>query len=205
MQIIQTRRDFLASASLAAAAPQASSARGASLADEGPPETTTIRLPSRPTSASRLGYIAEELLRAEGFTDIRYVPDTPVDAVARGEHRLRLRDRRMGRLPSGCRRADHGAGGRAFRLLRAVRARAHPSHQRPEGQAGRHPRAARLERAPAPRDHGGAGRARPSQRTSTGSPARPATPWSCSPQARSMPFSASPRSRRSCAPARSVA
>ena len=29
--------------------------------------------------------IAEDLLRAEGFTDIRYVPDLPVDAVARGD------------------------------------------------------------------------------------------------------------------------
>ena len=42
MQIIQNRRDFLASASWAAAA----GVLGArdSLADEGPPETTTIRL-----------------------------------------------------------------------------------------------------------------------------------------------------------------
>ena len=40
---------------------------------------------------------------------------------------------------TGCRRADHGAGRRARRLLRAVRARADPDHQRPEGQEGRHP------------------------------------------------------------------
>jgi NitT/TauT family transport system substrate-binding protein len=30
-------------------------------------------------------FIGDELLRAEGFTDIRYVPDTPIDAVARGD------------------------------------------------------------------------------------------------------------------------
>jgi hypothetical protein len=30
-------------------------------------------------------YIADGLLRAEGFTDIRYTPRASVDAVARGE------------------------------------------------------------------------------------------------------------------------
>ncbi|HSA80543.1 MAG TPA: ABC transporter substrate-binding protein [Geminicoccaceae bacterium] len=83
MHIIQSRRDFLATASLAAAAgvlgPRAS------LADEGPPETTTIRLRRIPAICVAPGYIADTLLRAEGFTDIRYIPDTPVDAVARGE------------------------------------------------------------------------------------------------------------------------
>ena len=72
MQIIQSRRDFLASLSAAGAA-GVLGAR-ASLADEGPPETTTIRLrPRSPPSASRRWYVAEELLRAEGFTDVRYV------------------------------------------------------------------------------------------------------------------------------------
>ena len=42
MQIIQSRRDFLASASLAAAAGVLGARR--SLADEPPPEITTIRL-----------------------------------------------------------------------------------------------------------------------------------------------------------------
>ena len=87
----------------------------------------------------------------------------PVDAVARGEIDFGLKTPGMDRLPSGCRRADHGVGGRASRVLRAVRAGARPNHQRLEGQEGRHPRGARLERAPAPRDHGGAGRARPAQ------------------------------------------
>ncbi len=44
MHISQNRRDFLASLSAAGAA--ASLARGASLADEPPPETTTIRHPA---------------------------------------------------------------------------------------------------------------------------------------------------------------
>ena len=72
MHFIQSRRDFLASLSAAGAA-GVLGARG-SLADEGPPETTTIRLAQDPASASRPQYVAEELLRAEGFTDVRYVP-----------------------------------------------------------------------------------------------------------------------------------
>jgi NitT/TauT family transport system substrate-binding protein len=54
-------------------------------ADEGPLETTTIRLLQSPTICVAPDLITEALLRAEGFTDIRYVPDTPADAVARGE------------------------------------------------------------------------------------------------------------------------
>ena len=50
--------------------------------------------------------------------------------------------------------ADHGARGHPSRLLRAVRARTRPDHQRPEGQAGRHP-GARLEPAHVPCGHGG--------------------------------------------------
>jgi NitT/TauT family transport system substrate-binding protein len=76
MQIIQSRRDFLASTSLAAAA-GVFGARG-SLADEGPPETTTIRLPFFPNICLAPGDIAGDLLRAEGFTDVRYIPDAPV-------------------------------------------------------------------------------------------------------------------------------
>ena len=72
MHIMQSRRDFLASASLATAAgildPQAS------LADEPPPETTTIRLGFWPQYACVSPHtIAEALLRAEGFTDVRFV------------------------------------------------------------------------------------------------------------------------------------
>jgi NitT/TauT family transport system substrate-binding protein len=83
MQIIQSRRDFLTTLSAAGAAgvlgPRSS------LADEGPPETTTIRLHRDPSICIAPGQIAEALLRAEGFTDIRYIPDIPVDAVARGQ------------------------------------------------------------------------------------------------------------------------
>jgi NitT/TauT family transport system substrate-binding protein len=44
-------------------------------------ETTTVRLPKFSSICVSPQYAAEELLRAEGFTDIRYV-DTPASAVA---------------------------------------------------------------------------------------------------------------------------
>jgi NitT/TauT family transport system substrate-binding protein len=84
MHIMQSRRDFLASVSLAGAA--AALGSGTSLADKGPPETTTIRLrfeDAPPTMMSRVAeialcnapiYITEDPLHAEGFTDIHYVP-----------------------------------------------------------------------------------------------------------------------------------
>jgi NitT/TauT family transport system substrate-binding protein len=84
MQIFQSRRDFLASASLAAAA-GALGARGA-LAEEAPLETTTLRLQRGSSICVAPGQIAEELLRAEGFTDIRYMKvSSSGGAVARGE------------------------------------------------------------------------------------------------------------------------
>ena len=66
MQIIQSRRDFLATLSAASAAGVLGTP--SSLADEGPPEVTTIRLARDPIICVAPGYIAEDLLRAEGFT-----------------------------------------------------------------------------------------------------------------------------------------
>jgi NitT/TauT family transport system substrate-binding protein len=83
MDIMQSRRDFLASASLAAAA-SVLEVRGVR-AEEPPPEVTTLRLSTYPNICLAPGFIADELLRAEGFTDIRRTPNTPLDAVARGE------------------------------------------------------------------------------------------------------------------------
>jgi NitT/TauT family transport system substrate-binding protein len=82
MHIMQSRRHFVANVSLASAASVLGTR--ASLADEGPPEVTTIRTGWYPNICGAPVDIAEELLRAEGFTDIRYIPDLPVDAVARG-------------------------------------------------------------------------------------------------------------------------
>jgi NitT/TauT family transport system substrate-binding protein len=71
MLINQTRRDFLTTLSAAGAAGAFGS--GTALADQGPPEVTTIRLGYDQNMCVAPQFIAEDLLRAEGFTDIRYV------------------------------------------------------------------------------------------------------------------------------------
>ena len=83
MQVIQSRRDFLAGLSASGAAGMLGAPMV--LADDGPPETTTIRIrveDAPPLVVSGVAenalctaplYITEDLLRAEGFTDIRYV------------------------------------------------------------------------------------------------------------------------------------
>jgi NitT/TauT family transport system substrate-binding protein len=84
MSASQTRRRFVASASAAGVAGVLGSMPA--LADEGPPETTTIRLARDPTICVAPGQIAEALLRAEGFTDVRYEHVSHSgDAVVRGE------------------------------------------------------------------------------------------------------------------------
>jgi NitT/TauT family transport system substrate-binding protein len=77
MQPVQSRRDFLARASWATAA----GVLGArpSLANEGPPETTTIRIFRDPSICVAPGFISKELLRADGFTDVRYVSTSDYD------------------------------------------------------------------------------------------------------------------------------
>jgi NitT/TauT family transport system substrate-binding protein len=72
MRIMHSRRHFLTAFSAAGAA-GVLGARGP-LADEGPPEVTTIRLRRDPAICLGPWDIAEDLLRVEGFTDIRYVP-----------------------------------------------------------------------------------------------------------------------------------
>src|SRR5439155_4084400 len=50
------------------------------LAGEGAPEITSVRIQKSPSICNAPRYVAQELLRAEGFTDIRYVsvPSGPV-------------------------------------------------------------------------------------------------------------------------------
>ena len=87
MPAVQNRRRFLATLSSASAAGLVGSAK--SFAQEAPPETTTLRLAKINGICIAPQYVAEELLRAEGFTDIRYVPTDPgvgaALALARGE------------------------------------------------------------------------------------------------------------------------
>jgi NitT/TauT family transport system substrate-binding protein len=81
---MQSRRDFLTTLSAAGAAGMLGAR--ASLADDAPPEITTIRLPRDPSICIAPEQIADELLRAEGFTDVRYVQVSHSgDAVVRGE------------------------------------------------------------------------------------------------------------------------
>jgi NitT/TauT family transport system substrate-binding protein len=70
MHIMQSRRDFLAS--LAAGTAGVLGTR-ASLAEEGPLETTTVRLLKESGVCDAPLYVAEAALRADGFSDVRYV------------------------------------------------------------------------------------------------------------------------------------
>ena len=80
--MMHTRRRFLTTLSMGGAA---GVLRGPpSLAAEGPLETTSVRLTKVPRICLAPQYVAEELLRAEGFTDIRYV-DTPAGVLPLGK------------------------------------------------------------------------------------------------------------------------
>jgi len=87
MQSKQSRRALLRTLSAAAAA-AAIGTRTAST-EEAPPETTRVRLGKVAGICIAPQYVAEELLRAEGFTDIRYVASVPgipaALSLARGE------------------------------------------------------------------------------------------------------------------------
>jgi NitT/TauT family transport system substrate-binding protein len=76
VQSTQSRRRFLATLSSASAA----SVIGAqnSFAQDAPPETTTIRLTKLPGICIAPQYVAEGLLKIEGFSDIQYV-EVPLD------------------------------------------------------------------------------------------------------------------------------
>jgi NitT/TauT family transport system substrate-binding protein len=79
----QSRRDFLTTVSAAGAVGVIGG--HVSVADEGPPETTTIRLSQDPSICPAPAYVADDLLRAEGFTEIRYVTTPGLEPIARGE------------------------------------------------------------------------------------------------------------------------
>ena len=93
MPIEQSRRRFLTKLSVVAlsgvlglaGARLGSGAR--SFAAEPPPEVTTITLEKTPTTCLAPQDVARELLRAEGFTDIRYqvIGEAPASAVAHNQ------------------------------------------------------------------------------------------------------------------------
>ena len=91
MQQAPTRRCVLATLSSAAAVSLIGGANG--LAQEAPPETSTIRLIRNAGICIAPQYVADELLRAEGFTDIQHVMRSPAfmsQAIGRGEVDLSL-------------------------------------------------------------------------------------------------------------------
>jgi len=79
MVLIQTRRGFLGGIAAAGAASLISAPRAE--AAEGPLETTTVRISKDLAICEAPLEIAEELLRAEGFIDVRYV-DTSTDDLS---------------------------------------------------------------------------------------------------------------------------
>ena len=191
----------------------ASAAGAARLPGPGPALPTKGRrrrppsgLPRTPTSASRRCSSPRSCCARKGSptsATCRRQEASPSAAARARRDRLRRRFAGIGRLPPGCRRADHRAGGRAFRLLRAVRARAHPHHQRPERQEGRHPELGSSAHL-LPVDHGGPRRARPQQGHRLGRRAPTVNADGAVRGGRSTPSSAFRPSRRSCAPARSA-
>ena len=84
MTLTQTRRGFLTTAAGAAAAGLVCTPRA--LAGEGAPETTSVTLAKTPALCTAPQFIAEELLRAEGFTGYveTIAPEVP-SAVGAGK------------------------------------------------------------------------------------------------------------------------
>jgi NitT/TauT family transport system substrate-binding protein len=95
MPIVQNRRRFLTNLAFASAAGLGGAAvaglggGGKLLAADAPLEITTIRIEKVPGLCNAPQYVADELLRAEGFSDIRYVVSEVAkptgEKIARGE------------------------------------------------------------------------------------------------------------------------
>jgi NitT/TauT family transport system substrate-binding protein len=78
MPMRHTRRHLLATLSSAAAAGLVGAPRAS--AQEGPLETTTIRIMKLPGICIAPQYVAEELLKVEGFSDVQYIDVANEDA-----------------------------------------------------------------------------------------------------------------------------
>ena len=77
-----SRRRFLSTATIAGTG-AIFGLRPESLAAEPPPETTRIRIPQIPSTCRSPEWVAEELLRTEGLTDVQYVPVQGTQGVER--------------------------------------------------------------------------------------------------------------------------
>src|SRR5690242_16984818 len=92
MPMEQSRRRLLSQLGIAGFAGVGGLAGGrfgsgaSSHAAEPPPEITTVRLTKYPPlTCIAPQYVAIDLLRAEGFTDVRYLPADPVLSVAQNQ------------------------------------------------------------------------------------------------------------------------
>lgn len=77
-----SRRDFLSTVTLAGTGTLLG-LRSDALAAEPPPETKRIRIPQLPSTCRSPEWIAEELLRTEGFSDVQYLPVQGTQGVER--------------------------------------------------------------------------------------------------------------------------
>src|SRR4051812_48776457 len=86
MQILETRRTVLTTLAMAGAAALAGGRRAFA---EAPSETNAVRFSRSPGICIAPQYVAEDLIRAEGFTDFRYVDKQAgllsVEMLARGD------------------------------------------------------------------------------------------------------------------------
>ena len=126
MPIAHSRRRFLTNLAFAGAAGSLAGVAAAglgggakSLGVEPPPEVSTIRLEKFPITCIAPQFVAEELLRVEGFTDIQYIESEKPTAqkIAHGELDLSFGLRPRADYRDGRRRIDHCVGGRAGRVL----------------------------------------------------------------------------------------
>jgi NitT/TauT family transport system substrate-binding protein len=83
MTPMHTRRRFLTTLSFVGAGALLHTTRA--MATVGSLETTTVRLSKFPAICFAPQYVADELLRSEGFADIRYVDQAPGATIATGE------------------------------------------------------------------------------------------------------------------------
>jgi NitT/TauT family transport system substrate-binding protein len=84
MLVVHTRRRFLTTASMAGVVGLVDAP--AVLAEEGSLETTAVRLERSAALCIAPQYLVDELLRADGFTDIRYIEGSPPGVTERVAH-----------------------------------------------------------------------------------------------------------------------
>jgi NitT/TauT family transport system substrate-binding protein len=77
-----SRREFLSAAALAGAG-SLLKLRSEAIAAETQPETKRIRIPQIPSACRSPEWVAEELFRIEGFTDVQYIPVQGTQGVER--------------------------------------------------------------------------------------------------------------------------